>query len=226
MNCINCYQEIPEGTKFCPHCGAQQPVQSAPTDTAANTTDSAAQGNAYTQQMGAQSEQTGTQQEVPPVSQPQPEYQNGPTYQGATGESGAPNYQGSTAGYTSSNGQEGAGYQSGTAYQGGAGYQNGQGYQSQTSYQPSYQEKPVNWVPYLVLAIISTICCCPPFGIVGIVFAAKINGAVSAGNIEEAKNAAKKAKIWIIVAFAAGFIANLIVFFLGMAGEFSGYYYY
>ena len=190
MNCINCYQEIPEGTKFCPHCGAQQPVQSAPTDTAANTTDSAAQGNTYTQQMGAQSEQTGTQQEVPPVSQPQPEYQNGPTYQG------------------------------------GAGYQNGQGYQSQTSYQPSYQEKPVNWVPYLVLAIISTICCCPPFGIVGIVFAAKINGAVSAGNIEEAKNAAKKAKIWIIVAFAAGFIANLIMFFLGMAGEFSGYYYY
>ena len=113
--------------------------------------------------MGAQSEQTGTQQEVPPVSQPQPEYQNGPTYQG------------------------------------GAGYQNGQGYQSQTSYQTSYQEKPVNWVPYLVLAIISTICCCPPFGI---------------------------AKIWIIVAFAVGFIANLIMFFLGMAGEFSGYYYY
>ena len=25
MNCINCYQEIPDGSKFCPHCGAQQP---------------------------------------------------------------------------------------------------------------------------------------------------------------------------------------------------------
>ena len=25
MNCIKCYQEIPDGSKFCPHCGTQQP---------------------------------------------------------------------------------------------------------------------------------------------------------------------------------------------------------
>lgn len=194
MNCINCYQEIPEGTKFCPHCGTQQP------------------------------EQTGAQQEVPPIGQPQPEYQSGPTYQGATAGSNAPDYQGGTAGDTSSSWQEGSGYQNGTGYQNGPGYQSQTSYQ--TSYQASYQEKPVNWVPYLVLSIISTICCCLPFGIVGIVFATKINGAVSAGNMEEARSAAKKAKIWIIVAFAVGFIVNLIAFFLGMAGEFSGYYYY
>lgn len=24
MNCINCYQEIPDGTNFCPYCGAKQ----------------------------------------------------------------------------------------------------------------------------------------------------------------------------------------------------------
>ena len=24
MNCKNCYQEIPDGSKFCPHCGAKQ----------------------------------------------------------------------------------------------------------------------------------------------------------------------------------------------------------
>ena len=24
MNCIKCYQEIPDGAKFCPYCGAQQ----------------------------------------------------------------------------------------------------------------------------------------------------------------------------------------------------------
>ena len=24
MNCIKCYQEIPEGSKFCPYCGAEQ----------------------------------------------------------------------------------------------------------------------------------------------------------------------------------------------------------
>jgi len=29
MNCINCYQEVPDGAKFCPHCGAKQPVPGA-----------------------------------------------------------------------------------------------------------------------------------------------------------------------------------------------------
>ena len=24
MNCKNCYQEISDGSKFCPHCGAKQ----------------------------------------------------------------------------------------------------------------------------------------------------------------------------------------------------------
>ena len=28
MNCVNCYQEIPDGSKFCPHCGALQPENS------------------------------------------------------------------------------------------------------------------------------------------------------------------------------------------------------
>ena len=29
MNCIKCYQEIPDGAKFCPYCGAQQSGTSA-----------------------------------------------------------------------------------------------------------------------------------------------------------------------------------------------------
>ena len=29
MNCIKCYQEIPDGAKFCPYCGAQQSDTSA-----------------------------------------------------------------------------------------------------------------------------------------------------------------------------------------------------
>ena len=27
MRCMNCYQEIPDSCKFCPNCGAKQPVQ-------------------------------------------------------------------------------------------------------------------------------------------------------------------------------------------------------
>ena len=29
MNCIKCYQEIPDGAKFCPYCGAQQSEMSS-----------------------------------------------------------------------------------------------------------------------------------------------------------------------------------------------------
>ena len=32
MNCINCYQEIPDGTNFCPYCGAKQSGYPAPAD--------------------------------------------------------------------------------------------------------------------------------------------------------------------------------------------------
>lgn len=49
MNCIKCYQEIPEGSKFCPHCGAQQPdpADAGHADTQVNT---GAQPDAATQQ--------------------------------------------------------------------------------------------------------------------------------------------------------------------------------
>ena len=67
-------------------------------------------------------------------------------------------------------------------------------------------EPPVNWVPYLVLAIISTVCCCPPFGIVAIVYAARINNAIIANDSAEAQRAAGNARIWLIVAYAVGIL--------------------
>lgn len=84
----------------------------------------------------------------------------------------------------------------------------------------------MNWVPYLILAIISTICCCPPFGIVAIVFAAKINSATYAGNNEEARRAARNAKIWIIVAFVVGLLVELFSMAFGVIGSISEFYYY
>ena len=95
---------------------------------------------------------------------------------------------------------------------------------------PPYQQNQgdtVNWVPYLVLSIISTLCCCIPFGIVAIVFSAKINSAVTSGNMEEANKAAKTAKIWIIVAVVAGLIVNIAYLVItAMIGSGSYYYYY
>lgn len=129
MNCINCYREIPDDSKFCPYCGAYQTV-SGQTDRQSDT--------AYQTDSSSQTWQT-----------------------------------------------------------------------DQQLYQP---ETPVNWVPYLVLSIISTVCCCLPFGIVAIVFSAKINSAVNTGDMESAHKAAKTAKIWIIVAFVVGIISNILAF--------------
>lgn len=201
MNCIKCYQEIPDGSKFCPHCGAQQPemTDAGHADTQANTTaqpDTAAQPDTSVQQDAAA--QQDTQAQNTQYQDPYTQYQDAQDY-------GA----GSQNTYTSD-------------------YQNNQ-YQYQTPpvYQSSYEpEKPINWVPYLVLSIITTVCCCLPFGVVGIVYATKINSAMNAGNYEEAQRSAQTAKIWIIVAAAVGVIANIIVAVIAAMGVMDSFYYY
>lgn len=60
---------------------------------------------------------------------------------------------------------------------------------------------------YLVEAVLITIFCCQPFGIVGIVFASQVNSKYAAGNFEGAVQASKEAKKWT----TWGFISGLIV---------------
>lgn len=195
MNCVNCYQEIPDGSKFCPHCGALQPENSGAdygnTQAASGTSQTAYSAQPETGTDSAQ--QAGSQ---PQYQDPYAQYQNAQNY--------------------------GSGYQN--TYT--SDYQNNQ-YQTPPVYQSSYEpEKPINWVPYLVLSIITTVCCCLPFGVVGIVYATKINSAMNAGNYEEAQKSAKTAKIWIIVAAAVGVIANIIVAVMAAMGAMDSYYYY
>ncbi len=73
-------------------------------------------------------------------------------------------------------------------------------------------QKPDN---YLVWAILSTLLCCMPFGIVAIVKATKVDTFWAQGNQAEAIEAANAAKKWTIVsavsAVAVWFIYVLIV---------------
>jgi hypothetical protein len=62
---------------------------------------------------------------------------------------------------------------------------------------------------YLVPAILSTICCCLPFGIVAIVFAAQVNAKLQAGDMQGAMQASQRAKIWFWVAVLCGLISTL-----------------
>jgi predicted secreted protein len=51
----------------------------------------------------------------------------------------------------------------------------------------------------MVWAILTTLFCCLPFGIVSIVYAAQVDGRRAAGDLDGARAAADKARIWAIV---------------------------
>lgn len=86
--------------------------------------------------------------------------------------------------------------------------------------QPQNQSFGMNGKPdnYMVWAILSTILCCVPFGIVSIVYAGKVNGLWDQGQYVQAKDAADKAKMWAMIAAGGGVLAGLFGFILGIAG--------
>ncbi|MCF6356732.1 MAG: CD225/dispanin family protein [Draconibacterium sp.] len=66
---------------------------------------------------------------------------------------------------------------------------------------------------YLAFAIITTILCCLPFGIISIIFAAQVNSKWAAGDFAGAQSSSKNAKTWAWVAFAIG-ISGLVIYLL------------
>jgi hypothetical protein len=75
---------------------------------------------------------------------------------------------------------------------------------TQTSYAPQSAQSSVP--NYLVQAILTTIFCCLPFGIVSIVYAAQVNGKVAAGDQAGALESSAKAKMWAWISFGAGLV--------------------
>lgn len=238
MRCMNCYQEIPDSCKFCPNCGAKQPVQKMEpvSQVKEETADNITEDTAEVQQP---IEKVQSEEEVLSAEKVQPEEDVQPT-EPTQLEDVEGSYQNDP--YKSVNQEQNTSYGEPNNYEYGQGYgqqnqnytqqapnygQQNQGYYQQNNFNGMPQE-PVNWVPYLILSIISTLCCCLPFGVVGIVFSAKINSAMLAGNLEEAQNNAKMARIWIIVSFAIGLLTWLIYMVLIVTGAVSGsaYYYY
>ncbi|MBI9041429.1 CD225/dispanin family protein [Lutibacter sp.] len=69
------------------------------------------------------------------------------------------------------------------------------------------QNRPKN---YLIEAILVTIFCCQPFGIVSIVYAAQVNSRFAEGNYDGAKKASKSAKNWMIAAIISGFVLAIL----------------
>ncbi|BAV43489.1 CD225/dispanin family protein [Mycobacterium ulcerans] len=84
--------------------------------------------------------------------------------------------------------------------------------------QPGYAPEPDN---YLIWAILTTLFCCLPLGIVSIVYSSKVSGLWAQGRYAEAQAASASAKKWAIisaiggvvvaVAFAVIYIALILV---------------
>ncbi|MEE4286278.1 MAG: CD225/dispanin family protein [Mariniphaga sp.] len=85
--------------------------------------------------------------------------------------------------------------------------------------QSSEQVPPPN---YLVWAILTTILCCLPFGIVSIVYAAQVNSKWQMGDYQGAKLSSKNAKLWAWVSFGIGIAGIIIWFLLVIFGIFAG----
>jgi hypothetical protein len=72
---------------------------------------------------------------------------------------------------------------------------------------------------YMIPSIISLFCCLP-LGVVGLIFAAKVNGQVQAGDTQGALDSSKKAKMFSFIGIGLGLLAGLgyLIFFVIIGG--------
>ncbi|MEM8961077.1 MAG: CD225/dispanin family protein, partial [Acidobacteriota bacterium] len=100
----------------------------------------------------------------------------------------------------------------------------------QATYQPPSQvgypagqalhQAPVDAAPipnYLPWAIIATLLCCMPAGVVGIIYASKANALKTAGNYVEARHKADIARNWLLASVGVALMAFVLVFFANLA---------
>lgn len=75
----------------------------------------------------------------------------------------------------------------------------------------------------LVWAVLSTLFCCLPFGVISIVYAARVDGKRAAGDIEGARNDARLAANWAIASAVSVPAIFLVLFVIGaLAALFEG----
>lgn len=84
-----------------------------------------------------------------------------------------------------------------------------QQYWQQPTYAPGMpQPAPQEPMPstYLAWAILSTICCCIPTGVIAIIYASRVSPLYIRGDVYGSRRASEKAALWTIISFVAGLI--------------------
>lgn len=69
---------------------------------------------------------------------------------------------------------------------------------------------------HLVWAILTTILCCAPLGIVAIVFSAQVNTKLAAGDAEGARKSSGKVKMWCWIALGTGLVIEIVLIILSL----------
>ena len=72
---------------------------------------------------------------------------------------------------------------------------------------------------YLVFSILTTLFCCPPTGIIAIVYSCQVNSLYNSNRPEEAQNASKWALRWNIISLAL-VVALFFISFIGSIAAF------
>ncbi len=73
---------------------------------------------------------------------------------------------------------------------------------------------------YLVQSILVTLCCCPPLGIVAIVYAVQVNSMLAANDVAGARLRSRMAKIWCWIALGCGIALSIyfVIIYFAVAG--------
>ncbi|MDQ6630479.1 MAG: CD225/dispanin family protein [Verrucomicrobiota bacterium] len=82
---------------------------------------------------------------------------------------------------------------------------------------------------YLIQAILCTLCCCLPFGVVAIIYAAQVNSKLESGDYQGALISSNNARLWCWIAFALGlvsFFPGLLYFWRGGFSSFQHTYHF
>jgi hypothetical protein len=69
---------------------------------------------------------------------------------------------------------------------------------------------------YLVLAIVATVCCCMPIGLVGVVHAAQVNARAQLGDLAGAQECARKARLWSLAGIGIGLVVTGLYVAIGV----------
>lgn len=80
--------------------------------------------------------------------------------------------------------------------------------------------KPSNW---LWQSILVTIFCCLPFGIIGIVYAVKVDSLYYRGQYAESERFARKAKMWTLISLVTALVYYVVSIILVVTGNLPGY---